>query len=277
MSPWWLLKYFPKNIMSRLIGRCARFPLPKALRPLLLGAFARVFKIRLQDAEFPLRNYRSADEFFTRRLKPCLRPIAGEDLVHPVDGTLTAIGSMSEGEILQAKGLRFSLLQFVVEADLAVQLHGGTYLTYYLCPTDYHRVHAPFAGELKAILHQPGTLWPVNPWSVTNVPRLFAINERLIFRFDTRWGQAAVVMVGATNVGEMSTPFAAEICTNRGGRTRRVDFRHPISVKKGDELGTFHLGSTVLVLLPEKASGELNLNVSLPQAVRLGESVLAMI
>src|SRR5690606_21741857 len=129
-------------------------------------------------------------------------------------------------------------------------LEGGGYLTYYLCPTDYHRVHSPVSGQLLHALHVPGTLWPVNAMSVQQTEELFLVNERLVMELKTPQGPVFVVMVGATNVGQMSASFDPKIVTNRRVLAGRKDYDPPISIKVGEELGIFHMGSTVVVLYP---------------------------
>ena len=275
MSIWWSLGLVPKNLLSRLTGVLVKVRWPGPLRIWLMRSFARHFKIRLDEAEYSLEDYASIEDLFTRKLKPGIRPISPEPLIHPVDGVLTLIGPLDKGTLFQAKGITFSLVDFLKDEELARQFEGGWFATYYLCPTDYHRVHAPFAGRLTSIVHLPGTLWPVNPWSVAHVPRLFAINERLHFIFETQWGKAVVAMVGATNVGEMTTPFAGELVTNRA--RKRAEFTLSTEVDKGAELGTFNMGSTVVLVMPAEArvSGlpsqfeKIDLTVFLGQAFKI--------
>jgi phosphatidylserine decarboxylase len=253
MSLWWLLGLVPKNLLSRLVGRLVALRLPPPLRGWAIGAFARHFKIRLDEAEHPIEHYQSIGALFTRRLKRDLRPISEQAMVHPVDGLLTLAGPIDEGRLIQAKGLDYTLKDFLQDEYLVYALNGGWFATYYLCPTDYHRVHSPWDGEITHVFHLPGTLWPVNPWSVAHVPKLFAINERLHFIFKTKWGPAVLAMVGATNVGKMTTDLAPKLVTNRARRRVLFDFDEPARVWKGDELGIFHMGSTVVLLMPKGA------------------------
>jgi phosphatidylserine decarboxylase len=251
MSLWWILALVPKNLLSRMTGVFVKIRWPRPIRIWLMRRFANHFKIRMEEAEFPLEDYSSIEDLFTRRLKPGLRPVAETDLIHPVDGVLTVSGRLEKGTLFQAKGITFSLAEFLRDEELAKEFNEGWFATYYLCPTDYHRVHSPFDGLLKKIVHLPGTLWPVNPWSVAHVPKLFAINERLNFIFETRWGRAVVSMVGATNVGEMTTPFAPALVTNRARTRAEIDLS--AEVRKGDEIGTFNMGSTVVLVMPKAA------------------------
>ncbi len=226
-----------------------RVPLPSPLRGPVLRGFAGFFGIRVKDAEFALSKYGSMDGFFTRKLKPGLRPLAGP-WVHPVDGNLTQVGLVSHGELVQAKGWTYPLAEFLGEELLARRYEGGQYMTYYLCPADYHRVHSPFSGELTSARHIPGLLWPVNDWSVTNIKRLFCLNERVVLNFSSPEGHWSLVMVGATNVGHMTMTVDPSIVTNRWMWHAPTDRRYlpSMPVKVGDELGIFHLGSTVICI-----------------------------
>ncbi len=277
MSLWWSLGLVPKNLLSRLTGVLVKTRWPRPMNIWLMRKFAGHFSIRLEEAELALDNYGSIEDLFTRKLKSGLRPIAISPMVHPVDGVLTVAGPMDQGTLFQAKGITFSLKDFLRDDLLAAEFEGGWFATYYLCPTDYHRVHSPFDGLLRKIVHLPGTLWPVNPWSVANVPKLFAINERLHFIFETQWGRAVVVMVGATNVGEMTTPHAPSLVTNRA--RKRVEFNLEARIEKGGELGTFNMGSTVVLIMPSAARIEglpdgfrkVDNTVLLGQALRISE------
>ena len=248
----WLLKWLPKNLMSYWIGRLMSWHPPKFLKRPLLLTFANYYHIDLYEAEHSLADYHSIQELFTRRLRTGIRPI-GTGVIHPVDGRLTQSGLIEADQMIQAKGFNYSVSEFLAAPEMAPGFSGGTYLTYYLCPTDYHRVHAPIEGRLVRAQHIPGTLWPVNEWSVTHVPKLFARNERVVIWIETAYGLVAVVMVGATNVGQMAMSFDSEFVTNRPdlsppGRVR--DYEPPILLNRGQELGVFRMGSTVIVLYP---------------------------
>ncbi len=224
-----------------------RIPLPGPGKRALLKGFARFFRINISEAERPIDDYRSFDDFFTRKLKAGSRPIESW-LVHPADGRLTEQGRVAAGQLVQAKGWTYSLAEFLGDADLAALYEGGTFLTYYLCPADYHRVHAPTAGNLETARHIPGLLWPVNQWSVHNVRRLFNLNERVVLNFTTPQGRWSLVMVGATNVGHMTMSMDPSITTNRWMWHEPTvrQYSPPLAMTAGDELGIFHLGSTVI-------------------------------
>lgn len=245
-----VLKYVPKNTLSYLIGKLVHMPLPRPLRRLALGWFAHRYRLNLDEAELPITSYNSIGALFTRRLKPGLRPVGG-DIVHPCDAVITQAGYIEKGTLIQAKGKDYHVGDFLA-FDKAEQIfEGGRFLTYYLCPTDYHRVHAPIAGELTHVTYVPGYLWPVNPWSVNAIDRLFAINERVVLWFNTSRGRVAVVMVGATNVGKMTLSFDPHVVSNAalwGLRREDKEYQPPLSFFPGQELGIFNMGSTVIVV-----------------------------
>jgi phosphatidylserine decarboxylase len=245
----WVFPWVPKRLLSRLTGMWMRVPLFWPLKVPLLRGFARAFGIDAGEAELPLSAYHSLDDFFTRKLKPGLRPVEGP-WVHPADSRLTERGRIQQGQLIQAKGWTYSAAEFLGDAELAKLYVDGTYLTYYLCPADYHRVHAPTSGQLTSACHIPGMLWPVNQWSVTNIRRLFCLNERVVLNFTSPQGRWSLVMVGATNVGYMTITHDPSIATNRWlwhAPTNRA-YAPPIAIQAGDELGMFHLGSTVICL-----------------------------
>ena len=264
----WIFPWVPKRLLSRATGVLMRIPLPAPLAALLVPAFASAFKINVDEAEFPPRHDRSLDQFFTRALKPGLRPIAA-DRVHPVDGRLTEQGVIQKGQLLQAKGWAYEVGEFLGDLELAKVYEGGFFSTYYLCPADYHRVHSPLTGQLISARHIPGLLWPVNDWSVQNIRRLFCLNERVVLNFESEKGRWSLVFVGATNVGHITITSDPSIITNRWlwhEPTDRV-YDPPLLVKPGDELGMFHLGSTVICLF-EPSVGWAG---GIPGPVRVGQ------
>lgn len=251
----WLFPWFPKRLLSRATGLVMRIPLPRPLAALVVPAFASAFGISLAEAEFEPSHYRSLDQFFTRRLKPGLRPVQGQH-VHPVDGVLTQQGEIERGQLVQAKGWDYPLAEFLGDASLAQAFEGGAFATYYLCPADYHRVHAPLSGQLVTGRHIPGLLWPVNDWSVHNIRRLFCLNERVALNFQSPQGLWSLVFVGATNVGHITINADPSIITNRWMWHESTDrtYDPPLPTAVGEELGIFHLGSTVVCLF-EKSIG----------------------
>ncbi|MBX9766605.1 MAG: archaetidylserine decarboxylase, partial [Bdellovibrionales bacterium] len=171
-----LFSRIPKNQLSQIVGKLVETKLPGPLAGASVKAFAKYYNINLSEAEKPVGEYRSIADLFTRRLKAGARPVQGS-LVHPCDAVISESGFASDGILIQAKGLTYSLEALLADWELAERFRSGLYATYYLCPTDYHRVHSPVTGSVKKAIYVPGTLWPVNTWSVQRVRNLFAINE----------------------------------------------------------------------------------------------------
>ena len=269
------LRWAPTGLYSALIGWGARTRLPRPLRARVYGAFARAVDARLDEAGAELHEYATFGDFFARHLRPGVRPIADAPLVAPCDGVVAAGGPIAGDTLVQAKGLDYSVRDLVVDDALADGLRDGHYLTVYLSPRDYHRVHAPFAGSLRAYHYVPGKRWPVQPRFVQRVQKLFAVNERVVIELATAWGPAAVVLVAATGVGNMWLSHLGD----EGGDTRAMNAvgkRHDLAVAgevaPGDELGAFLLGSTVIVLLPRGAPAML---ADEGEVVQMGQALVA--
>lgn len=245
-----LMPILPKNELSHWVGRLVHQPLPAPLARGSVAAFARYYEINLAEAEFPLEQYRSIGELFTRRLKPGARPI-GEGAVHPVDAEILEAGEIKDQTLIQAKGVEYTVEGLLGGGRFVPSFSDGEFLTYYLCPTDYHRVHFPVDGKVIWSSHIPGQMWPVNRWSVRRIPNLYALNERVAAVIETPKGLAALVMVAATNVGNISVTFDSAISTarRRGDRkSRQIDYSPGIDCKRGEEFGVFSMGSTVVML-----------------------------
>ncbi len=264
------IRVLPKKALSRTIGKVVRMKNPAWFALKARDWFIQRYKIDVSEAEHALDKYPTIGDLFIRRLKKGARPI-GEGIVHPCDGKLTIAGDMNKGVLVQTKAIEYSLCELLKDPTAEKKFEGGKYATYYLCPTDYHRVHSPLSGEITNVVHIPGRLWPVNPWSVENITQLFAINERVVFNIKTPEGPVALVMVGATNVGDISVAFDDSVHTNVADAVaidEKIYIPH-IPVKKGDELGTFHMGSSVVVIY---AKGVLDKTPSLGP-VKLGQAV----
>lgn len=245
---WWILALVPKNVISRIFGVLVALRWPEPLRKYVLTWFAEHFQLNMSEAEKELLAYQTLQELFTRKLKSGSRPLHIATLVHPADGEITVSGGLAEGVLLQAKGMYYSLDELVVDENWASELKGGRFATYYLCPTDYHRVHSAATGHLGQIIYQNGSLWPVNNWSVSHIDRLFVKNERMIFGLRTEKGLVVLVMVGATNVGKITTAWSKELIGNSGYLSRHLPLSPAPVVNAGDEVGVFELGSTVILL-----------------------------
>lgn len=266
-----ILYVLPKNLISYLFGVMASITWPGFIVRQVIEGFAKIYKIDLYEAEKDIFEYKSLDDFFTRKLKVGIRPI-GKGVVHPADADLTQQGKIENGTLIQAKGKNFSLKDFLKLDDVTSKLMGGLFFTYYLCPTDYHRVHSPVDGQITEIHYIPGKLWPVNKWSVTSIKNLFAINERVVVIIKTNEGTCALVMVGATNVGKMTLTFDKDIMTNKLFDRNPIYKKFDKSIKKGDDLGAFHMGSTV-VMVYENSFFPPNAKF-VSGKVRMGESLL---
>jgi phosphatidylserine decarboxylase len=244
--------------------------LPVPLRSAAYRAFARAVGADLDEAELDLRAYASLGDLFARRLRPGSRPIDAElgSIITPCDGVLAARGTAVDGSLIQAKGKTYQLDELLVDAELAARLTGGEYATIYLSPRDYHRVHSPVDGRLVRYDYIPGALWPVNPKVAARRDRLLVRNERVVITIDAgRLGKVAVVMVGAAGVGNMALTYAPESVTWRAsGERRRIELDHDIA--KGDELGAFRLGSTVVMVFQPRV---VQLAGEVGQAMRCGE------
>lgn len=244
----------PLGWFSGAIGWASRRTLPRPVRRSLYSAFARVYDVQLSECELPLEEYPSFGAFFARRLKPDARLMdaAADQVIAPCDGLLGARGEAGGGRMIQAKGRDYGLGDLVASPDRARELEGGTYLTFYLSPRDYHRVHSPVAGELLGYDWIPGAHIPVSPRFTRNVDGIFAANERVVFHLETEAGPVAIVMVAALGVGNIGVS-AAGLESRSLRATRRmhqVRFDRPVPVERGQELGAFYLGSTVILVFP---------------------------
>ncbi|MEN8374715.1 MAG: archaetidylserine decarboxylase [Gemmatimonadota bacterium] len=232
-----------------MAARLADSPVPKALRWPLYRAFAAAVGADTGETERPLASYGTFDAFFTRRLRAGARRWPDDSSVagSPVDGVVGRFGKVEDGAALQAKGRPYLVDELLGDADLAARFAGGVYLTIYLAPRHYHRVHAPLAGALRTVRHVAGRLLPVNAPAVALVDRLFVSNERVACAIEGDSTAVAVVAVGALNVGRISVP-AAPGWNPRAGIDRAHRYDPTPRLERGDELMIFHLGSTVVLL-----------------------------
>lgn len=265
---------------SALIGWTAARALPMRLRPLAYRAFARAVGANLAEAELPLGEYPSFGDFFARGLRRGARPVdpSPDAVIAPCDGVTAACGVATGGTLLQAKGHTYRLAELVASEALAERLTGGHYTTIYLSPRDYHRVHAPIDATIVGYEYLPGALWPVNPRLAMRREGLLARNERVVIHLNSRTtGDVVLVMVGAVGVGNIRLSHPAfpspppDSATLRPARERyRVELPPEVRVHRGDELGAFRLGSTVVMAF---APGPVVLQGSMGQPVRFGERI----
>ena len=264
----------PQHLLSRLVGKLADSTVPW-VKNTFINAFIKHYQVDMSEAREPdPALYPSFNAFFTRPLKEDARAIADEPgIVCPSDGAISEIGPITHGRILQAKGQTYSCSELLGgDASLAAEFDGGQFVTVYLSPKDYHRVHMPCAGQLRRTIYVPGDLFSVNQATAENVPRLFARNERLVSVFDTDQGAMASVMVGAMIVAGIDTVWAGQVAPPR--RTLiNTDFGptdNSVALERGAEMGRFHLGSTVILLFPKDAIEWLQ-SFSAGDSVRMGE------
>jgi phosphatidylserine decarboxylase len=262
-----VLEALPQNELSRLVRRGAQSGSSKRA----IRAFAERYKIALEEAEKDIDEYGSLLEFFTRRLKPGLRPLDPDPraLLCPVDGVLDAGGTITSGRLIQAKGREYTLAALLASEDRAKRFEGGRFATLYLSPRDYHRVHSPATAVVTGATYVPGSLMPVNPNAVLNVDSLFSRNERLITHLRSEiFGEIDFVMVGATCVGHIKVVYDDSLATNCGAKEiSKTSYDPPPRLERGAELGVFELGSTVILLV--EPGVELDL-ASVPRPVRIG-------
>ena len=245
----------PQHLLSRLVGKLAECE-HTGIKNFLIRQFMDQFGIRLDDAARQSRDdYKSFNDFFTRELRPGARPLdnASNSIVSPADGAVSQLGRIRDGRIFQAKGQDFTVTELLGGDETRASLFkNGEFATIYLSPRDYHRVHMPITGTLKEMVYVPGSLFSVNQTTAENVPRLFARNERLVAIFDTEVGPVAMVLVGAMIVAAIETVWSGRV-TPPLRRLSVVNYEdpQPVILNKGEEMGRFLLGSTVVLCFPE--------------------------
>ena len=268
----------PKRALTVLVGRAAAAR-GGAATTAVIRWFIRRYGVDMAEAADPdPAHYPTFNEFFTRALQPGARPLAAADLLCPVDGAISQFGAIDGDRILQAKGHHYTTRALVGgDAQLAGRFAGGHFATLYLSPKDYHRIHMPCAARLTRMIHVPGELFSVNPVTAAAVPGLFARNERVVCCFDAAFGPFVLVLVGATIVGSMATVWHGVVNPPRPGRVRewRYDDRE-IQLLRGDEMGRFRVGSTVVALFPPMPRLRFNPDWSPGRAIRLGQAMATL-
>jgi phosphatidylserine decarboxylase len=245
----------PHHLLSRLVGKIAQ---SNRLRKFLINAFIKRYKVDMSQAKIQdIEQFENFNEFFTRELQSDARPLSQVNgaILCPADGSISQLGNITQGQLLQAKGRHYSCEQLLAgDAQLAELFNEGKFATIYLSPKDYHRVHMPLAGRLLKTVYVPGKLFSVNQLTAESVPDLFARNERLICLFETELGPMAVILVGAMIVAAIDTVWAGQVSPASGQtEIREIDYQNhtpAIDLAQGAELGRFRLGSTAIVLLP---------------------------
>jgi phosphatidylserine decarboxylase len=267
------LRYVPKNHLSRTIGRLVHLRWPKPIARRLVKWFANAYSIDVDEAGRPADEYPSVGQFFIRDLREGLRPVEAE-LVSPVDGTLRSFGVVTGGRLEQVKGKSYTVGRFLGDEEVARRYDGGAFFNLYLSPQDYHHVHSPVGGGIARSMHIPGKLWPVNDWSMENIDELFSVNERVATYIDSKYGVVAVVMIGATNVGKISVVYDSFISNVARAKQASRTYDPPVPIAAGDRLGTFHMGSSVVVLIEPGRIDLERVRLEPGKKVRYGAAIL---
>ncbi|WP_367108979.1 archaetidylserine decarboxylase [uncultured Psychrobacter sp.] len=262
-------QFVPQQKLSKIAGRLAASRHPVVKRA-FIRSFAKAYGVSLDEYERQSFNaYESFNDFFTRELKDEARAIdpTANGIVSPADGIISQLGQIDDSKLLQAKGRHYDIGQLLADSSDGHYFADGSFATIYLAPSNYHRVHMPFAGTLTKTRYVPGTLFSVNNTTAANVPDLFARNERLVCLFDTQYGKAAVVMVGAMIVAGIES-----VATGKIVRTDDIqEDEHNMKLEKGDELGRFYLGSTAIVILPKEAKADWLNGLHANSVVQMGQ------
>jgi len=272
-----LPQYFlPHHPLSRLM-RFLTHSNNKAWKNFFIQQIVRRYQVNLEEAaEQDIDKYTCFNDFFTRALKPGIRPIAAQTdvIASPADGSVSQCGKISSGQIIQAKGKTYTVTNLLGGHEhLATTFDSGQFATIYLSPKDYHRLHMPVTGSLREMIHIPGRLFSVNGTTARNVPDLFARNERVVAVFDTEWGPMALVLVGAIFVASIETVWHGEVTPPQSSTIRNWNYSHKApKLEKGAEMGRFNMGSTIIVLFA-KNKMRWSETMKADQPVKLGEAI----
>ena len=261
----------PQHLLSKLMFRFARIE-NVWVKNTFTHWFINKYQVNLVEAESDnISDYAHFNDFFTRALKPQARPISESTIISPVDGVVSQAGQIKDSQILQAKGHHFSISQLLA-GESVEKIENGYFATIYLAPKDYHRIHMPIDGKLVSMRYIPGNLFSVNHKTVQKVNGVFARNERLVCLFDTVFGRVAFVLVGAIFVGSMETSWQGQITPPYGKVVKVYDYKEKeFELSKGDELGRFNMGSTVIMILPETVPA---LKLQSGQELKMGQSLI---
>lgn len=264
----------PQRGLSKIVGYLMRCQHAWIAQPLIRW-FIRRYHVNLTEAlHTDPKQYTSFNDFFTRKLQADKRPIAASahGIVSPADGVISEIGNITEGQLLQAKGHYYRVVDLLgTNNELASRFQQGSFATIYLSPKDYHCVHMPVTGTLQTMTYIPGKLFSVSPLTARCVPNLFARNERVVMNFSTENGNVAVIMVGAMLVASIATVWADVINPTHSKKMQTWTYHnHPVTLQQGDQLGHFQLGSTVIILNERPIQWRLQANQPIKMGARLG-------
>ncbi|ABL02125.1 phosphatidylserine decarboxylase [Candidatus Ruthia magnifica str. Cm (Calyptogena magnifica)] len=268
---WWQY-VIPQHWLSRLM---LHFACIKNiwLKNRFIAWFVKSYQVNLSEAvRENIEDYQNFNDFFTRALKPDARKIADSLIVCPVDGKVSKVGNINNTQIIQAKNHKYSVEQLLGNDIRSVEFRVGFFITIYLSPKDYHRIHMPYYGKLISMSYIPGDLFSVNQTTAENVDGLFARNERVVCYFETEFGLCAFVLVGAIFVGSMQTVWHGQINPPYKKQIQHFDYSNEgISLKKGQELGRFNMGSTVIMLMPDQTN---KFSLKETEVVRMGQALV---
>ena len=269
----------PHHLLSSLMLRITRIRIGW-LKNLAITSFIRVFRVNMAEAAEPNPlAYSDFNHFFTRALSSDARPLAsGENsLLCPVDGTVSQLGRIEYITLFQAKGHAYSLNDLLAEQAQSIKhFQNGSFAKLYLSPRDYHRIHMPLTGTLQKMFYVPGRLFRDNPTTVARVPNLFARNERVVCLFDTACGPMAMILVGAIFVASIETVWHGTVTPPRGKQVQHWDYRqHPVTLQRGEEMGRFNMGSTVILLFGQDAVN-FSEEIVAESAVRMGQRIATL-
>ena len=273
---YWVFRGFPKRALSRLAGWLAGRRRPRALLRLAIRLYVRVYRIDMAPFEGTADSFETFNAFFARPLRPGRRPIAADPdaIVSPVDGRISALGKIDDGRLPQVKGVHYSLGGLLAGDESWTDYLGGQFVTLYLAPPDYHRIHAPVAGMVRRFRYIPGEYWSVGPAGLSSVPRLYERNERLVTFIEAPFGAVAVIAVGAMIVGGIRVVYHPHPTGARAAGPRGETLAEPYRLEKGAELGRFELGSSVVLLMRK---GEAELRPLRPgDRLRMGEPIATL-
>ncbi len=269
----------PHRLLSRIIHWLMRIE-NKTVKNFIIQKISKSYNVNMQEAASSnLDDYRHFNAFFTRKLKAGVRPIDqdSQSIISPVDGAISQCGDIKQGRIFQAKGFDFSVEELLAcDKKTADYYQNGQFATIYLSPKDYHRMHAPMDCEVSKTVHVPGRLFSVAKWTAESIPRLFARNERLVCYLETQHGQMAYILVGAIMVSSMETVFNGLVTPPYAKKVTEVELKGNTQLAKGDEVGRFNMGSTVILLFPPNFA-ELNKDLAENTVVQLGEKIATIL
>lgn len=268
----WLQYLLPQHWLSKLMFRVTRIE-NTWLKNSVIRWFVKTYKVDLSQAKREqIQDYKNFNDFFTRNLKPDARVIANTLVVCPVDGLISQVSTIYNTQMVQAKNHHYSTQQLLANNKKASEFTTGSFITIYLSPRDYHRIHMPYDAQLIAMDYIPGDLFSVNQKTVQSVDNIFARNERVVCYFQTQFGLCAFVLVGAIFVGSMQTVWHGQINPPYAKTIQHFNYQNQnIQLKKGEEMGRFNMGSTVIMLMPNQDN---MINLKVNEIVKMGQKLI---